>query len=77
MDIIIISAINSFKICPEINLIQNGYFNKYSIQSLCIESEFQSEVTFYKLLKNGKINFVIINKSRTYSGFILFCIGQL
>ena len=61
MDIIIISAINSFKICPEINLIQNGYFNKYSIQS---------EVTFYKLLKNGKINFVVNNKSQISSGYI-------
>lgn len=46
--------INSFRICHANNLIQNGYLNKFSIQSLCVESGFQSEVTFYRIFK--KVN---------------------
>lgn len=45
--------INSFRICHANNLIQNGYLNKYSIQSLSEVSGFQSEVTFYRVFKKA------------------------
>ena len=44
--------INSFRIDHAKNLIQNGYLDIYSIESLCKDSGFQSEVTFYRVFKN-------------------------
>ena len=46
--------INSFRIAHAEQLISNGYLDTYSIESLCKDSGFQSEVTFYRVFK--KIN---------------------
>lgn len=46
--------INSFRIKHAEQLINNKYLDSYSIESLCKESGFQSEVTFYRVFK--KIN---------------------
>lgn len=46
--------INSFRIAHAEKLIFDGYLNIYSIESLCKDSGFQSEVTFYRVFK--KIN---------------------
>jgi AraC-like DNA-binding protein len=46
--------INSFKINYANGLINEGYLDKFSIESLSKESGFQSEVTFYRIFK--KIN---------------------
>jgi AraC-like DNA-binding protein len=43
--------INSFRIAHAEQLISNGYLDKYSIESLCKDSGFQSEVTFYRVFK--------------------------
>jgi len=43
--------INSFRIAHVEQLISNGYLDKYSIESLCKDSGFQSEVTFYRVFK--------------------------
>jgi AraC-like DNA-binding protein len=43
--------INSFRIAHAEQLISNDYLDKYSIESLCKESGFQSEVTFYRVFK--------------------------
>ena len=45
------SFINSFRIAHAELLISNGYLNTYSIESLCKDSGFQSEVTFYRVFK--------------------------
>jgi AraC-like DNA-binding protein len=46
--------INSFRIAHAEQLISNGYLDTYSIESLCKDSGFQSEVTFYRVFK--KVN---------------------
>lgn len=46
--------INTFKINFAIDLINEGYLDRFSIESLSKESGFQSEVTFYRIFK--KIN---------------------
>ena len=46
--------INSFRIAHAEQLISNGYLDTFSIESLCKDSGFQSEVTFYRVFK--KIN---------------------
>ena len=46
--------INSFRIAHAERLISNGYLDTFSIESLCKDSGFQSEVTFYRVFK--KIN---------------------
>jgi AraC-like DNA-binding protein len=43
--------INSFRIAHAEQLISNGYLDTYSIESLCKDSGFQSEVTFYRVFK--------------------------
>jgi len=43
--------INSFRIANAEQLISNGYLDTYSIESLCRDSGFQSEVTFYRVFK--------------------------
>jgi AraC-like DNA-binding protein len=43
--------INSFRIAHAEQLISNGYLDKYSIEFLCKDSGFQSEVTFYRVFK--------------------------
>jgi AraC-like DNA-binding protein len=43
--------INSFRIANAEQLISNGYLDTYSIESLCKDSGFQSEVTFYRVFK--------------------------
>jgi AraC-like DNA-binding protein len=43
--------INSFRIGHAEKLILNGYLETYSIESLCKDSGFQSEVTFYRVFK--------------------------
>jgi AraC-like DNA-binding protein len=43
--------INSFRITYAENLILNGYLKTFSIESLCKDSGFQSEVTFYRVFK--------------------------
>lgn len=43
--------INSFRISHSEQLISNGYLDTYSIESLCKDSGFQSEVTFYRVFK--------------------------
>ena len=43
--------INSFRISHAENLITNRYLDTYSIESLCKDSGFQSEVTFYRVFK--------------------------
>lgn len=43
--------INSFRITHAENLITNRYLDTYSIESLCKDSGFQSEVTFYRVFK--------------------------
>ena len=43
--------INSFRIAHSEQLISNGYLETYSIESLCKDSGFQSEVTFYRVFK--------------------------
>jgi AraC-like DNA-binding protein len=43
--------INSFRIDHAEKLILNGYLETYSIESLCKDSGFQSEVTFYRVFK--------------------------
>lgn len=43
--------INSFRIKHAEQLINNKYLDSYSIESLCKESGFQSEVTFYRVFK--------------------------
>ena len=45
------SFINSFRIAHAEQLISNGYLDTYSIESLCKDSGFQSEVTFYRVFK--------------------------
>jgi len=42
---------NSFRIAHAEKLISNGYLDKYSIESLCNDSGFQAEVTFYRVFK--------------------------
>ena len=44
--------INSFRIDYAKNLIRNGYLDTFSIESLCRDAGFQSEVTFYRVFKN-------------------------
>lgn len=44
--------INSFRIQHAEQLIKSKYLDSYSIESLCKESGFQSEVTFYRVFKN-------------------------
>jgi AraC-like DNA-binding protein len=46
--------INSYRIAHAEQLISNGYLDTYSIESLCKDSGFQSEVTFYRVFK--KVN---------------------
>jgi AraC-like DNA-binding protein len=46
--------INSFRIAHAERLISNGYLDTFSIESLCKDSGFQSEVTFYRVFK--KVN---------------------
>jgi AraC-like DNA-binding protein len=43
--------INSFRIAHAEKLISNGYLDMYSIESLCNDSGFQAEVTFYRVFK--------------------------
>jgi AraC-like DNA-binding protein len=43
--------INSFRIAHAEQLIYNSYLDTYSIESLCKDSGFQSEVTFYRVFK--------------------------
>jgi AraC-like DNA-binding protein len=43
--------INSFRIAHAEQLISSGYLDTYSIESLCKDSGFQSEVTFYRVFK--------------------------
>lgn len=43
--------INSFRIAHVEQLISNGYLDTYSIEYLCKDSGFQSEVTFYRVFK--------------------------
>ena len=43
--------INSFRIAHAEQLISNGYLDTYSIEFLCKDSGFQSEVTFYRVFK--------------------------
>jgi AraC-like DNA-binding protein len=43
--------INSFRIAHAEQLISNGYLDTYSIESLCKDSGFQSEATFYRVFK--------------------------
>ena len=43
--------INSFRIAHSEQLISNGYLETYSIESLCKDSGFRSEVTFYRVFK--------------------------
>lgn len=43
--------INSFRIAHAEKLIANGYLDMYSIESLCNDSGFQAEVTFYRVFK--------------------------
>jgi AraC-like DNA-binding protein len=43
--------INSFRIAHVEKLISNGYLDTYSIEYLCKDSGFQSEVTFYRVFK--------------------------
>ena len=45
------SYINSFRIAHAEQLIYNSYLDTYSIESLCRDSGFQSEVTFYRVFK--------------------------
>jgi AraC-like DNA-binding protein len=45
------SFINSFRIAHAEQLIYNSYLDTYSIESLCKDSGFQSEVTFYRVFK--------------------------
>jgi AraC-like DNA-binding protein len=45
------SYINSFRIAHSEQLIYIGYLDTYSIESLCKDSGFQSEVTFYRVFK--------------------------
>lgn len=45
------SYINSFRIAHAEKLIYNGYLDTYSIESLCNDSGFQAEVTFYRVFK--------------------------
>lgn len=46
------SYINSFRIIHAVQLIKNKYLNTFSIESLCKESGFHSEVTFYRVFKS-------------------------
>lgn len=43
--------INSFRIAHAEQLISKGYLDTYSIESLCKDSGFQSEATFYRVFK--------------------------
>ena len=43
--------INSFRIAHSDQLISKGYLETYSIESLCKDSGFRSEVTFYRVFK--------------------------
>lgn len=45
--------INSFRISHAETLIQNGYLENFSIESLSKNSGFQSEVTFYRVFKKN------------------------